>query len=316
MNIIPTMVGMRTIANELHRPARRNYPRRKVTLKGINDLYQADLVEMLPYSGVNKGYKYILTMINCLSKFAFAIPLKTKTGAEVAKALEPIFKKHKMSSLQSDGGKEFFNTNVARLTKKYKINHYSTYSDLKASIVERLNRTLKNKMWKEFTAQGSYKWLDLLPQIVKSYNNTKHRTTSMRPRDVRHKHVKNILKRINKPRNQKPNRQTYTIGDTVRISKVKMIFKKGYLPNWSDEIFTIHAIKPTIPVTYILKDSRGQILKGGFYAQEISKSHTGNVFMVERILRRKGNKVLIRWKGHNESHDSWIPAKHIVRADR
>ena len=84
---------MDAIAKELHRPARRNYVRRRVTLKGITDLYQAHLVEMLPYSRINEGMKYILTMINCFSKFAFAIPLRSKTGPEVARALEPILKK-------------------------------------------------------------------------------------------------------------------------------------------------------------------------------------------------------------------------------
>ena len=84
---------MEAIAKELHRPAHRNYPRRKVTLKGVNDLYQADLVDMLPHARLNKGMKYILTMINCFTKFAFAIPLKNKTGIEVAKALGPILKK-------------------------------------------------------------------------------------------------------------------------------------------------------------------------------------------------------------------------------
>lgn len=135
----------RVIAQELHKPARRNYPRRRVTLKGINDLYQADLVEMQPYAKYNKGYRYILTMINCFTKFAFAIPLKGKTGVEVAKVLEPILLKHKMKHLQTDEGKEWFNKDVKALVNRFKINHYATFSHLKASIVERFNRTIKQK---------------------------------------------------------------------------------------------------------------------------------------------------------------------------
>jgi hypothetical protein len=298
------------IADELHRPARKNYPRRKVTLKGLNDLYQADLVEMQPYSKANNGYKYIMTMINCLSKFAFAVPLKTKSGEEVAKALEPILAKHKMKNFQTDQGTEWFNKHVNKLMKLYSINHYHSFSELKASIVERLNRTLKTKMYKLFTARGSYEWVGILPSIVGSYNNTKHRTIGMKPKDVRNKHVKEILKRINNVKNIRK-KTKFQVGDSVRISKAKRVFKKGYLPNWTNEIFKIHAIKPTRPVTYILRDHKGEILKGGFYTEEISKSKIGNVHLIEKILKRKGNRVLVRWVGYDKDSDSWIDAKDL-----
>jgi len=298
------------IADELHRPARKNYPRRKVTLKGINDLYQADLVEMQPYSKTNKGYKYIMTMINCLSKFAFAVPLKNKSGEEVARALEPILAKHKMKNFQTDQGTEWFNKHVNKLMKLYSINHYYTFSELKASIVERLNRTLKAKMYKLFTARGSYEWVSILQSIVDSYNNTKHRTIGMKPKEVRKKHVKEILKRLNNVKGIKK-KPKFQVGDSVRISKAKRVFKKGYLPNWTNEIFKIHAIKPTRPVTYILQDHKGEILKGGFYTEEISKSQVGNVHLVEKILKRKGNRLLVRWVGYDKNSDSWIDAKNL-----
>src|SRR5204863_31899 len=98
----------------------------------------------------------------------------------------------------------------------------------------------------------------------------------------------------------------------VRISKNKKVFKKGYLPNWTNETFKLYAIKPTRPVTYILQDSKGEILKGGFYAEEISKSKTGDVYFVEKVLQRKGSKLLVRWKGYDSSHDSWIDSKDLV----
>lgn len=305
------------IADELHKPARKNYPRRKVTLKGLNDLYQADLVEMQPYSNVNKGYRYIMTMINCFSKFAFAVPLIDKSGEEVARALEPILAKHKMKNFHTDQGTEWFNKHVKALMKKYKITHYHTYSDLKASIVERFNRTIKTRMYKLFTARGSYDWVSILPDIIKSYNNTKHRTIGMKPKDVKLKHVKDILKKINtvkKPKvktlRRKP-KVKFNLGDSIRISKAKRVFKKAYLPNWTNEVFKIYAIKPTRPVTYILQDHKGEILKGGFYAEEISKSKTGNVYLVEKILKRKGNQILVRWAGYDKTSDSWIDAKDL-----
>lgn len=301
------------IAAELHKPARRRYPRRKVTLKGLNDLYQADLVEMLPYAKENGGMRYILTMINCLSKFAFALPLKNKTAAEVVSRLEPILKKHKMKHLQTDDGKEWFNSRFTTLMDKYKINHYSTFSEMKASIVERLNRTLKEKMWREFTTRGNYRWLNILQKIVKEYNNASHRTIGMKPADVRHKHVRAILMRIKRrPTNRRLKVPKFKVDDVVRISKNKRVFTKGYLPNWTNEVFKIYAVKPTTPVTYILQDSSGEILKGGFYGEELSESKTGDVYLVEKIVKRKGDKVLVKWANFDKRMNSWIPAKDLL----
>jgi hypothetical protein len=310
------------IAEELHKPALKNYPRRKVTLKGLDDLYQADLVEMKPYGNVNHGFKYILTVINCLSKFAFAVPLKNKSGSQVAEALAPIFAKHKIKNLQTDQGTDFFNSHVKALTKKYKINHYHTFTELKASIIERLNRTLKSKMYKLFTARGSYEWVSILPQIVKTYNATKHRTIGMKPKDVRRKHVKMILDRIFKVKPLKilkkrrghniESKPKFKVGDKVRISKIKKTFAKGYIANWTNETFTIYAVKPTRPVTYILQDSKGEILRGGFYQQELSKSYTGDVHFIEKILQRKGNMVKVRWSGYDATHDSWVKKSDLL----
>lgn len=310
------METRRAISDELHRPARRRFPRRRVTVKSVNDLYQGDLVEMLPYANVNKGMRYILTIINCFTKVAIALPLKNKTAIEVAKVLEPILQKHKMKHFQTDQGKEWFNLHVKKLMTKYNINHYATFSELKASVVERLNRTLKEKMWKEFTARGTYEWLSILPRIVQKYNSTVHKTIGMKPKDVRSTHVKNILCRINATSKESIVRekvkQKFNVDDHVRISKYKRVFKKGYLPNWTNEIFTVFAIRPTKPVTYTLQDSKGEILKGSFYNQELIKSKTGNVYLIEKILKRRGNKVLVRWAGFDGESDSWIDKDEIL----
>ncbi|XP_011707067.1 PREDICTED: uncharacterized protein LOC105462244, partial [Wasmannia auropunctata] len=124
------------LIEELHAPARRNFPRRRVIICGYDDLWQADVVEMRPYTRFNRGYHYILTVIDVLSKHAWAVPLKAKSGI------------------------------------------------MKASVVERFNRTLKNSMWKQFTYNKNYRWIDLLPRLMSEYNARKHRTIGMRPIDV------------------------------------------------------------------------------------------------------------------------------------
>ena len=152
------------VVNELHKPARKKFMRRRVIVKGLNDLLQADLVEMQPYSKFNRGYRYILVVINVFSKYVWAEPVKTKSGKDVATAMKTILLTLKTNpqNLQTDRGTEFFNQHFQKLMERFKINHYSTFSNLKASVVERVNRTLKTRMWKMFSLQGNYRWLNIL----------------------------------------------------------------------------------------------------------------------------------------------------------
>ncbi|XP_026830902.1 uncharacterized protein LOC113563443 [Ooceraea biroi] len=138
----------RRLVEELHAPVRRNFPRRRFIVRGYDDLWQADLVEMRPYSRFNRGYHYILTVIDVLSKYAWAVPLKSKGGSETAATIAQIIRESKRcpKNLQTYMGKEFYNTDVQRLTRKQDINYYSTYSVLKASVTERFYRTLKKTL--------------------------------------------------------------------------------------------------------------------------------------------------------------------------
>lgn len=302
------------IADELHRPARKRFPTRKTELKNRHDLYQADLIEMGKFSRINKGFKYILMMINCFTKVAIAVPVKDKTAKSVANVLGPILKKHRMRHLQTDDGKEFFNAEVRKLLKQHNINHYSTYTDKKSAIVERLNRTIKNKMYREFTAQGSYRWLEILPKIIREYNNSFHSSIGMPPNKVTAKNEKLVLTRLNSRVNVKSVsvKPKFKIGQRVRISKYKAVFDKKYLPNWTNEVFVIAKIQPTIPPTYILKDHEGKEVLGGFYEQEMAKTNYDNVYLVEKVLKRKKNLLYVKWKGFDASHNSWIQKKDLV----
>lgn len=240
----------RQLVNELHAPARKNFPRRHVIVRGYDDLWQADIVEMRPYARVNKGYNYILTVIDVLSKYVWVVPLKSKGGSDTADAIAEIIRDDARcpKNFQTDQGKEFYNANVQNLMKKHDINHYSTYSVMKASIVERFNRTLKNKMWKMFTLNGNYKWIDELSRLVEEYNTQKHRTIGMRPVDVTPAITDKLLNTVYS--NVKIAPAKFKIGDSVRVSKFKTLFEKGYTPNWTTEVFEIVKIQKTNPVTY------------------------------------------------------------------
>lgn len=302
----------RQVVNEIHKPARIHFKRRRIILKSIHDLYQADLVEMIPYAKENNGYKFILIVINCFSKFVWAYALKDKSANEVCKAMEKILKIKSPKNLQTDQGKEFFNNKFKKLMKKYNVNHYSTFSEKKAAIVERVNRTLKNLMWKEFSYRGTYRWVDLLKEIVYKYNNTKHRTIDMKPIDVTKKHEKQLLDTIYTHIKIAKLNNKFKIGDQVRISKVRGVFDKSYTANWSTEIFKIKKVNLTNPTTYILEDYKNNEIQGGFYEHQLQKVQYPDIYLVEKILKKKNNKILVKWLGFDNTHNSWIDKNNIV----
>jgi len=195
--------------------------------------------------------------------------------------------------------------------KRYEINHYSTFSTLKASIVERFNRTLKELMWREFSFNGKYTWLQIYKELINNYNNRKHRTIKMKPIDVNAKNEKQILMRSYNHLKIFTNGD-FKEGDHVRISKYKHVFEKGYTPNWTTEIFRIRKVQNTSPTTYLLEDLKGDPVQGGFYKQEIKKTKFPNTYLVEKIVKQKDDYVLVRWLGFSKSEDSWIHKNEIL----
>jgi hypothetical protein len=312
--ITPDMAAAKIgIIHEIHKQARKNFIRRKVYTKGIDDLWQADLVDMKSYGRTNSGMKYILTVIDVLSKFAWAVPVKSKSGKDVTAAFQVVLKESHPrvpKNLQTDDGGEFYNAPFQKLMQNKKINHYSTYTHLKASVVERFIRTIKNWMWKEFGIQGSYKWLSLLPILIRKYNSRVHRTIGKRPIDVKKANEKALLPKINtfkKEINKRINKRIkFKLRDVVRISKYKTIFEKGYTPSFSTELFRINRIRKTIPPVYYLQDMEGNIIKGGFYSYELQKTKYPDTYLVEKVLRRKGGRTYVKWYGFSNRHNSWI----------
>lgn len=215
---------------------------------------------------------------------------------------------------QVDMGSEFKGP-FKRLMESRNIHCYSTYSDLKASIIERLNKTFKNRIYKRMALRGSLRYIDVLPDIVSKYNDTYHRTIKMKPNQVNTRNEKLLLETVyNYPRPLK--QPKFSLGDYVRISNKRHVFSRGFHPSFTPELFRIHAINPKYPVTYKLSDYYGEeIIKGSFYEEELQKTKNHDVFLVEKILRRRGNKVLIRWLGYGPEHDTWEEASNFLNAE-
>lgn len=307
------------LVKELHKPARRFYPRRRVIVKGIDELWQADLADFQQYSRENRGNKYILVVIDCFSKFLWTRPIKNKSGDEIVKAFKDIFKQGRgriPKNLQTDNGKEFYNKPFKDLLEKHNINLYSTYTTMKASIVERVIRTLKNRLYRMFSLNGNYKYIDKLDRVTADYNNTIHSTIGMAPSKVTTKRIeKQLLKTVYshiKVVDAVTNQQKFKVGDIVRISKQKALFDKGYTPNWSTELFKIAEVKLTSPTVYMLHDFDGHEIKGAFYGPELQRAKHKDVFLVEKILRKKGNKVYVKWLGLDKKNNSWINKSDVL----
>ena len=301
----------------LHKQPKKTFPRRQVIVSGINDQWQADLADMQLLAYENQGFRYILIVIDCFSRKAWAHALKDKTGKSVADAFNYIFTNQETpKSLQTDKGKEFFNKEVNKLLTKNNVHLFSIEDPTtKACMAERLIRTIKGRLYKYFHAKSTFKWIDVLQDIIDSYNNRQHSVIKMAPNQVNqdneHEVRKNNLQRRGKV-NQTQKYVAFKPGDLVRMVMESHVFKKKYLPRWSKELFKVKGVMRTQPVVYSLEDLTGEVIKGTFYAAELQKvTSLPEVWEIDRIVDEKGDKVLVKWKGYPESSNEWIHNKSL-----
>ena len=297
----------------LHKPVRHNFKRNRIIVKGVDEQWQADLCDLSSLSKYNNGQHFLLTCIDCFSKYAWVEPLKNKTGQSIESALRRIMKHRKPRRLQTDKGTEFLNRRVQEFLKKENIEFFTTNSEMKASIVERFNRTLKTRMYKYFTAKNTLRFVDVLEDLVAGYNNTKHRSIGMRPIDVSVKDEHVIRKKLY-PKIAVRKKYKYSIGDFVRISKARRTFKKGYLPNWTEEIFRVRDRVQREQPVYFLKDFNNKPIEGLFYEKELQRVHEQEEYRIEKVLKRKRVKgktlYFVKWKGWSDEFNSWIENLH------
>ena len=183
---------------------------------------------------------------------------------------------------------------------------YSTHNEGKSVVAERFIRTLKIEIYKYITLISKNVYIDKLDDIVNEYNNTYHTTIKMKPIDVKDNTYLNADKEIN---NKDPK---FKVGDHVRISKCKNIFAKDYTPNWSEEVFDINKVKNTVLWTYVINDLNGEEITGTFYEKELQKSNQED-FRTEKVIERKGEKIYVKWKGYDNSFNSWVDKKDLIK---
>ena len=169
---------------------------------------------------------------------------------------------------------------------------YSTYNEGKSVVAERFIKALKNKIYKHMTYIGKNVYINALDDIVDKYNNTVHISIKMKPKGV----SDSVLVEYAEESNKKDFK--YRIGDNVRISKYKNIFVQNTVQN-------------TVPWTYLINDLNGEEIKASFYEKELQKTYQKE-FRIKKVIKKKGDKLYVKWKGYGNSFNSWINKKEII----
>ncbi len=313
-------------AYTLHKPYRRRYVRNKTIVGSIDKQWQVDLCDMTYLTHANSGHRYILTVIDCFSRFAWAIPTKKKSGLVVTESFRKLFKlsaPRLPQRIQSDKGTEFFNKDVQGFLKSKKVHLFASESEFKAAVVERFNRTLKTRLWRYFTANGTDRYLEVLPKIMHSYNHSVHRVIGQTPVSVKKKDERKIwMRQFATEKQGRKSKNLPKDGDTVRISNTKDIFSKGYEPNFTEEPFIVESSQATEKPVYKLKDTLGEEVKGRFYTEQLQTitANDDDTYLIEKVVKKRTvngiAESFIKWQGLPKKFNSWIPSTDITKHGR
>ena len=276
------MEQQQLLAKEVFSPQITKFRRERIIPLYKDETWSADLIDKSSLSKYNNNYKFILTVIDIFTKYAWAIPLKYKSGLYITNGFKLVLGENpqrgsqprKPEKLWVDRGSEFYNKTFKSLLKEYGtgkaasgIELYSTYSDLKAVFIERFNRTLLHIINKPMFINGDGNWVNILNDAVLTYNNNINSTINMTPVDA-----SNNPDKVNYTFNFKNIKPKFKVGDYVRNADKRNIFSKGYTSNWNRELCKVNEVLKIQPPTYKIEDINGEIIEGKYYEQELLKS--------------------------------------------
>ena len=257
-------------------------------------------------STFNKAFRFLLCVIDIFSKYAWVLPLKDKKGASFVNAFQKrLADSNRKPNIWVGIGSKFYTNSFKKQFKYNDIEMYSIQNEGKPVIVERFIRTLKTKIYKYMTSVSKDVYIVKLDDIVSEYNNIYHITIKMKPTDVKDNTYIDFAKEVNNKDSK------FKVGDHLRISKYKNISAKGYVPNWSEEVFVVSKIKNTVSWTYVINDLNGEEIIGTFYEKELQKTNQQQ-FRIEKVIKRRGDKIYVKWKIYDNSFNSWIDKKDLV----
>jgi hypothetical protein len=303
----------------LFKPRRIRFKRLRTIPTGLNTDWQCDLCIFDSIKKENDNNAYLLVCIDVLSRKIYVAPARTKKSEDMIKSFDIIFDKSKIfpNKLYSDAGVEFQAKKMLNyFNEKNIIKHVMYTPNLHAGVVERANRTIKGRLYKYFSEKNTTRWIEIIDKIVNGINNSINRTIGMKPNSVNYENAHELLERVYKSNRDENANPKFKIGDIVRISKEKTKFEKGYLPNFTDELFKIIKVSLTDPPSYRIADLEDNKIESVFYEQELvltTKDTTYRIAEVIKTRKRKGIKELfVRWVGYSEKHNSWIKESDLV----
>ncbi|KAL3094551.1 hypothetical protein niasHS_005221 [Heterodera schachtii] len=283
----------------LMRPRRINFPRARTTSAGFMTDCQVDLADFQALSRHNSGNRYLMVVIDVLSKRIFVTPLRTKKSDDMVEGFKRVFSTMPMKPhrIFSDKGTEFRNQQLKKLFDEEEVEKYeSTHSEKKAALAERAIRQIKNRVYRYFAQTKTLNWVDVIYKIVNGINNSPSRVHGMRPIDVNFKNSQSVWEKMFGEDQHRAlfgrhrKRTKFVPGQTVRMSIAKGQFEKGYIPNYGDEILEIEAVKRhKKPMQYKLRDAKGEKFKGFFYPEELApvRRDTETTYRIERVFRKR-----------------------------
>ena len=275
-----------------------------------DNIWGVDLADMQSLSKCNKGIKYLLCAIDLFSKYAWVVPLKDKRGIRIVNTFQKIISKgRKPNKTWVDQGGQCYNNLFKKLLKMKEIEMYSSYKEGKSVVPERFIRTLKNKIFKHMTAISKSVYFNVLDDIVNKYNQRGYRAIKMKPIKV----TFDSYAEYNEDSKEKVSK--LKIGDQIRISKYKNIFAKGCTQNWCEEVFIISKTKHTVPWTYAISDWNGEPIAGSSSEKELQKN-SQEKFRTEKVIKRKGHKFYVKWKGYDNSFNSWVKKRPCIKTSQ
>ena len=246
-----TQKNIKIFINEIYsKQPKKYYPTNKTDVYYIDDIWSLDILDLKDYGPKNnRGYRYVLVTIDNFSKFGWTIPLKNKNAQTIKDSFENILtsSKRKPNLVESERGKEFYNNIFQDFLNKNNIRLYSRNSSYGAVFAERFNRKIRDLLKKIVFEQCDAKWIDILPTITEQYNNRRHTSTKLSPKDASLKKNEEFVYKnlLDKRKKVNPKLQ---INDLVRTADLKKTFSKGDTTNWSYKLYKItEIINDTIP---------------------------------------------------------------------
>ena len=317
----------------LHKPVKKVKRRNRVMVSGMDDQFEADLASLDKeiYVKENDGYKYLLVVIDVFSRYLWVKPLKDKSASNVISAFDDIFKSSQRipKRIRTDRGTEFTSAETKAFFRRKGIKQLFTSNELQANYAERVIKTLKSKLYRYLASVNKFRYIDVLQNMVKSYNNTWHTGIKSKPKDVNKVNEKRLWWQMYWPRetfaeetrrlNEKKHPYKFRVGDFVRLSLTKTKFMREYSAKWTGEIFIVSSrfLREGNIDLYKVTDYEGEHLSGSFYRNELQKVNQNpfEFFVVDEILgeRNKGKEIKVSYRSWPSKFNRWIKKEILLK---